>query len=390
MKLKSLGNRIFVVMSPASVLLSPSLRLPRRGVKRRNSGSHPITIGSCTFRSLMGLLVFSFFLSSHLEAQTDTLNVDNINKEIKTINTPAPNDSWSSRPPGYNYSNLTPGQKKKRQWLIGGINVAGYGGSFYFLNKAWYKDYPKTSFHTFNDSREWLQVDKMGHSWTAYNTSRGSAAMWRWAGVSQKKAAWIGGLSGAAYLTVIELLDGRSSKWGWSWSDIAANYTGSALFVGQELAWQEQRIQFKFSFHKKKYGDPQLEQRADDLFGMSLPERMLKDYNAQTYWLSVNLKSFFKQSKLPPWLNIAVGYGADGMYGGFENKWLDQLGNEMNRTDIPRKRQFYVAPDIDFTKIKTSSKLLRTCFAVLNCLKMPAPALMMDSKGKFKAYPFYF
>lgn len=376
LKLKSLGNRIFVVMSPAKVLLSPSL------------ASH-----SCTFRSLMGLLAISFFLSPHLEAQTEILIPDSTNKEIKTQTASIPNPkngSWSSRSSHYNYYNLTPGQKKKRQWLIGGINVMGYGGSLVILNRAWYKDYPKTSFHTFNDSREWLQADKAGHSWTAYNTSRGSAAMWRWAGVSQKKAAWIGGLSGAAYLTVIELLDGHSSKWGWSWSDIAANYTGTGLFIAQELAWQDQRIQFKLSFHKKKYGDAQLEQRADDLFGMSLPERMLKDYNAQTYWLSMNLKSFFKQSKLPPWLNIAVGYGADGMYGGFENKWSDQLGNEMNRTDIPRKRQFYLAPDIDFTKIKTNSKLLRTSFAVLNCLKFPSPALLVDSKGKLKAYPFYF
>ncbi len=279
---------------------------------------------------------------------------------------------------------------KRRQLLIAGINVAGYGGSFYFLNKAWYKDYPKTSFHTFNDSGEWLQVDKVGHGWTAYNTSRGSAAMWRWAGLSQKKAAWIGGLSGSTYLTVIELLDARSAKWGWSWADIAANYAGSSLFVAQELAWKEQRVQFKFSFHTKKYGEPQLEERADDLYGKSWYEKMLKDYNAQTYWFSVNVHSFFPKSKFPSWLNIAVGYGADGMFGGFENKWEDASGNEISRHDIPRKRQFYLSPDIDFTKIKTNSKWLRTTFSFLNCFKIPAPTLMLDNRGKWKAYAFYF
>lgn len=278
----------------------------------------------------------------------------------------------------------------KRQWLVGGINVVGYGSSLVILNNTWYKNYPHTSFHTFNDSREWLQVDKIGHAWTAYNTGKISAAMWRWAGVPPKKAAWIGGLSGTAYLTVIEFLDAHSSKWGWSWADMGANLFGSGLFISQELGWGEQRIQYKFSFHRNNYGDPMLEQRADQLFGKSWYERMLKDYNAQSYWLSANIRSFFPKSNWPAWLNIAVGYGADGMFGGFENKWMDNLGNDVVRTDIPRKRQFYFAPDIDLTKIKTHSKFLRTSLAFLNSFKFPTPALMIDSKGKFKAYAFYF
>ena len=117
---------------------------------------------------------------------------------------------------------------------------------------------------------------------------------------------------------------------------------------------------------------------------------MLKDYNAQTYWLSANIKSFFPNSKWPSWLNIAVGYGADGMFGGFENKWTDESGNEVTRYDIPRVRQFYLAPDVDFTKIKTRSKFLRTTFELLNSFKFPAPTIMIDSKGKFKAYAIYF
>jgi hypothetical protein len=285
---------------------------------------------------------------------------------------------------------ITPEQKKKRQWLIAGINVAGYGGSLIAFNSAWYKDYPRRSFHSFDDSREWLQMDKSGHAWAAYNAARGSAAMWRWAGVSQKKSTWIGGLSSVGYLTVIEFLDAQSVKWGWSWADMGANVFGSGLFIAQELGWKEQRVQFKFSFHTNNYSDPQLDSRADELFGKPWYERMLKDYNAQTYWLSGNLRSFFPSSKLPSWLNIAIGYGADGMYGGFENKWIDQLGNEVVRYDIPRKRQFYLSPDIDLTKIKTKSKFLRTALAALNSFKFPAPALMLDSKGKLRAYAIYF
>ena len=258
------------------------------------------------------------------------------------------------------------------------------------LQRAWYEDDVKAPFHTFDDSNEWLQVDKIGHAWTAYTTGRISTRLWQWAGVPHKTAVWIGGLSGFVYLTGIEFLDAYSDKWGWSWGDIVANITGSGLFMSQELLWKEQRIQFKFSFHINTYSDPMLDERADSLFGTSFYERMLKDYNAQTYWLSTNIKSFFPKSNWPAWLNIAVGYGADGMFGGFENKWTDESGNEVSRYDIPRVRQFYLAPDIDFTKIKTKSKFLRTTFELLNSFKFPAPTLMIDSKGKFKAYAIYF
>ncbi|HET9826563.1 MAG TPA: DUF2279 domain-containing protein [Chitinophagaceae bacterium] len=280
---------------------------------------------------------------------------------------------------------------KSRVWVVTGMNVVGAAGSLLILSNTWYKNYAHTSFHTFNDDEEWLQVDKVGHGWTAYNIGRITSGMWQWAGLQPKKAAVIGGLSGTLYLTVIEFMDGHSAKWGWSWGDMAANIFGSGIFISQELLWKEQRIQYKFSFHHKDYGEPMLTERADNLFGQSWAERMLKDYNAQTYWLSANVRSFFRRSALPPWLNISFGYGADGMFGGFQNKWIDiDSGTEIDRTDIPRVRQFYLAPDVDFTKIKTNKKWLRTVFFCLNAFKCPAPALMIDSKGKAKVYPLYF
>lgn len=287
-------------------------------------------------------------------------------------------------------SDSTSSGKKGRIAWVAAANAGFYAGSLIALNAAWYKDYPRTSFHTFNDSREWLQVDKTGHAWTAYTTGKYLTEMWEWAGLPRKKAVWVGGLSGAAYLTVIEFLDGHSAEWGWSWSDMGANVFGSGLFMGQELLWNEQRIQFKFSFHHKTYSDPVLDTRVASLFGKPWYERMLKDYNAQTYWFSANLHSFFKNSDLPAWLNVAVGYGADGMFGGFENSWKDKNGNVIDRHDIARNRQFYLAPDIDFTKIRTNSKFLRTTFSLLNAFKCPAPALMVNSKGKIKAYALYF
>jgi uncharacterized protein YfiM (DUF2279 family) len=279
---------------------------------------------------------------------------------------------------------------QKRTLAMAGLHVGLYTGTLLLLNEAWYKDYPRSKFHTFNDWDEWLQVDKVGHTWSAYQLSRASYAGWRWTGMPEKKAVWLGGISGFGFQTVVEILDGFSEEWGWSWGDFGANLLGSSLFVGQHLAWEEERISFKFSFHKMTYDDPQLNERSDELYGSSLPERMLKDYNGQTYWLSANLKSFFKQSKLPPWLNVAVGYGATGMFGGTNNIWTDpETGAIVDRTDIQRRRQWYLAPDIDFTRIKTNSKWMRSLFYCLNAIKLPAPTLMF-SNGKMTVHGFYF
>jgi Predicted periplasmic lipoprotein (DUF2279) len=382
-----------IFMFPATLLLSSSVATLRSGFcslfsnsvavyQERSEESH-----FSGFRTKLSILLVFHFTCLFSFGQADSTNTSdtsaNKTREIHTIGSEVKKLKDAEQ-------FLYPDQKRKRQWLIAGVNVAGYGGSLIILNNAWYKGYARTSFHTFNDSKEWLQMDKVGHAWGAYNAGKTSAAMWKWAGLPSKKAALIGALSSTAYLTGIEFMDAYSAKWGWSWSDIAANFTGAGLFVGQEILWNEQRIQFKFSFHTKNYSDPLLETRADNLFGEVWYERMLKDYNAQTYWFSANLKSFFPKSKLPAWLNVSIGYGADGMYGGFENKWLDNMGNEITRTDIPRKRQFYLAPDIDFTKIKTNKRWLKTVFTFLNAFKCPAPALMIDSKGKFKAYVLYF
>jgi len=277
----------------------------------------------------------------------------------------------------------TPNKKRIKLLIIG--NAAAYTGSMTALYQIWYKDYPQTHFHFFNDNHEWQQVDKVGHAYSAYVASRASMEMWRWAGANRNHRIWIGGMSGAFYQTVIETLDGFSAEWGWSWGDFAANMFGSGMLVSQELLWDEQRISFKFSTTKRKYPSGELGARANELYGKSFGERMFKDYNAQTLWFSANLKSFFKKSNLPAWLNIAVGYGADGMYGGDDNIWSDKLGNIHDRSDIKRYRQFYLSPDIDLTRIKTKSKPLRVALFVLNCFKIPAPALEL-SQGKLKGH----
>jgi hypothetical protein len=62
----------------------------------------------------------------------------------------------------------------------------------------------------------------------------------------------------------------------------------------------------------------------------------------------------------------------DGLTGANENV------NEYNGKPIPpfeRIRQFYIAPDIDLTRIKTKSKFLQSIFGAFGFIKFPAPAI---------------
>ncbi len=277
---------------------------------------------------------------------------------------------------------LTRRQINRRVKLVAAANVLSYGGGMVALYHAWYKDYPQSKFHVFNDIKEWQQMDKIGHVFSAYAESKASMEFWRWSGIDRKKRIWIGGMSGAIYQTSIEILDGFSAEWGWSWGDFGANILGSGMLVAQELAWDRQKIQMKWSFHRKKYSDASLNNRSDALFGKSNPERFLKDYNGQTYWLSGTLRDFFPKSKLPAWLQVSVGTGAEGMFGGFENLGKDENGNIIfDRRDIKRYRQWYLAPDIDLTKIKTNKKGIKLALQVLNIFKFPTPSVEL-SRGK--------
>ena len=254
------------------------------------------------------------------------------------------------------------------------------GGTLLVLSEAWYKDYEKSGFHLYNDNIEWLQMDKVGHVFSGYQLSRASSELLQWSGVSKKQSVLYGSASGFAFLTAVEVFDGFSSEWGFSYGDMIANFSGSVLYAGQELLWDEQRILLKFSFRTTSYAS-----RRPNVLGSNLPEQILKDYNGQTYWLSANVHLFFKDSKIPKWLNVALGYGAEGMITG-----QDDLVNMIFLPEQERYRQFYLSFDVDLTKIETNSHFLKTLFSVVNTIKIPAPTMEFTSKGKSKFHTFYF
>ena len=281
-------------------------------------------------------------------------------------------------------SNDSTSAVKRNVGIVMGTEAALYAGSMSGLYFLWYAGYDQSSFHFYNDNAEWLQMDKAGHATSAYHVGLIGYEALRLAGLDEKKSLLYGAPLGFVFLSTVEIFDGLSAGWGFSWGDMAANAIGTGLFMGQQALWHEQRISMKYSYH-----NTQFPQYRPDLLGSNLPEKMLKDYNGQTIWLSFNLKSLFmnKESNFPSWINIALGYSAEGMTGGFYNV------EQYNGQSIPyytRTRQFVLSPDIDLTRIPTDNKFLKTTLKVLSFIKIPMPALMLDSQGNFSAYWLYF
>ncbi len=296
---------------------------------------------------------------------------------------------------------------KARFWGVNSTLAVGYTGVVVGLNRAWYANYERGRFHNFNDMGEWQDMDKMGHFFTAYFEAKLGSKIFRWTGVDERKSAYAGVALATVFQSTIEVLDGFSEKWGFSWGDIAFNTAGAGLFLGQELAWKEQRIQLKISTFRGKldntpiesYNMPgvysSLEERSLDLYGSWFGELFLKDYNAMTIWASANISSFIKKedSRFPKWLNIAVGYGAENMYAGFDYQWTDEETGASYRLDPevhPRYRQFFLSFDVDLTRIPVKNRFLKTLFSILNIIKIPAPALEVNTLGKVKLRPIYF
>ena len=252
-----------------------------------------------------------------------------------------------------------------------GVEAGIYAGSIYSLNQLWYKDFSRSSFHWHNDNSNWLQMDKLGHSFSSYQIGLLSMDIFRSYGISEKKSIWYGGTYGTVFLTTIEILDGFSKEWGASWGDLLANTFGTSLLVFQEIIWKEQRLQLKYSFLKSNYSD-----KNPELLGSSLSQQLIKDYNGQTIWLSANINSFIKESKLPYWLNVAFGYGVDGMI--------------YSNSNINEKRQFYISLDVDLRRVDTGNKFLNKTLKFLSFIKIPSPTILIDDFIKFKFSPFYY
>jgi uncharacterized protein YfiM (DUF2279 family) len=264
-----------------------------------------------------------------------------------------------------------------RKKIAYSTTLATAGVSYTLLNELWYKNYPRATLHSFNDNKEWLQVDKVGHAFTSYTLSRFLTDYYSWS-LQSGRDIWRGAATSMLYMTSIEILDGRSAQWGFSWGDMIANTSGVLLHTTQNIFWKEQRIVLKFSYTPSTFADVN-----EEVLGRNFQQRILKDYNAQTYWASINVSRFLATgATFPRWLNIAIGYGGTKMTSA--NFTVDAVNN------FQREREFYFSFDADLERVRWKKKWMQRTAKVLSFIKIPGPTFEIRDNGKMKFHGLFF
>jgi hypothetical protein len=281
------------------------------------------------------------------------------------------------------FENDTTFNAKRTAWTSGSI-ATGWIVSTVALKSVWYEESWTNDFHFFDDSKQWLGMDKTGHIYTGSMLTKNISSVYRWSGVDRKKSLLIGSSLAFGYLAGVEILDGFSDKWGFSWSDIGANTLGVAWYTWQELLWEEQRLKLKFSAHLSPYA-----QYRPNVLGSTFSERMLKDYNGQTYWISISPAQFLKEStSFPKWLSFSFGYSVDEKLHGNLNTY-NLIDSQSGFVTFEAKSQYLFSLDIDFEQFNPKRKWIATLFKVINHVKVPFPAVIF-SGGKLEVSPLYF
>ena len=93
------------------------------------------------------------------------------------------------------------------------------------------------------------------------------------------------------------------------------------------------------------------------------------------------MKSHLQFSK---WLNVAVGFGADGMISTEAYKSCNLNQN------FSRSRQFYLSLDLDLHSIKTKKIWLNTLLQTVGFIKIPFPTFEYNTDKGFDFHPLMF
>ncbi len=244
--------------------------------------------------------------------------------------------------------------------------------SLFLLNRVWYAPFNNHSFHLFNDGSNWMQMDKAGHAFTAYELTLHTNRIHTWA--SGKKQNWVGSVYALGYLTTLELMDGFSEGWGFSIYDCLSNGLGTGFYLGQDWLWNEQRLLPKFSFSPSPYASLRPE-----VLGSSPIQQILKDYNGQTYWLSCPIGEFIPCPRKLDFLCVSLGYSCDAKLVGDVDTWQQYTA----------QRQYTFSLDIDLRKVARNKPKLNRVLSQFNCIKLPFPTVVF-SKERTAFHWIYF
>jgi len=237
-----------------------------------------------------------------------------------------------------------------RLYLLGGVSAAAFIYAYGIQNNMWWKG-EKSGFHT-NWNEDWnasLGADKIGHFYFGFTTATIYKHGFQWAGFSKSKSLIYSGLFTFTYQTFLEIRDGFSKDYGFSWGDFGANLLGSMYPVIQNNFPLLNNFNIKISY------------QASERFKNNSNRYILDDYESTYHWLSIDFNNLLPSSAakyFPDFLNLTIGHSVNG---------LNNSGN--------RNHEFYIGLDWDIEALPGSSPVLLFLKELINLYHLPAPTI---------------
>ncbi len=234
--------------------------------------------------------------------------------------------------------------------MISGLTAGAIVYGHAVQSHLWWKG-EKSKFH-FEWDYDWkyaLGADKFGHFFFPYLTANTYSQLLRWSGFNKKRSLLYAGIFALAYQTYVEIKDGYSKEWGFSWGDYSANVLGAAYPLLQNNFQLLKNFNFKISFYPSqrfKHGSNKV---------------IFDDYESTYNWLSVNVYSLLPsraKKYYPKFINIALGHSVKG---------LNNLDNAYH--------EFYIALDWNLENLPGNGWLLKLLKRNFNYYHFPSPAI---------------
>lgn len=248
-----------------------------------------------------------------------------------------------------------------RRTGVGAAFVGGNGILYSYFKRAWWSGEKADHFFFHADWDEnFRDQDKFGHSLGGYHLARFGAAFLRSACMSKPHAVMWSAAYAALFQLQIEIWDGLYEKYGFSYADLLANTTGTALAVLHETHPATRAIRPTIS-----YWPSAAMRNADNIPGELRPSL---DYSGQTYWLSADVNALLPQNAKQYWpsfLRVSAGHSI--------TDWIDpQTG-----ANIRAQRKLLLTIDFDAEKLPGDNRIWKTFKRQLGYIHLPSPALQL-------------
>jgi len=234
--------------------------------------------------------------------------------------------------------------------VLSGLSAGTFTYAYGIQNNMWWKG-EKSRFHT-NWAQDWnasLGADKIGHFYFGYSVATIYKHGLGWSGFSQENSVLYSGLLAFSYQTFLEIRDGYSKDYGFSWGDFGANLFGSMYPYLQNKYPILEHFKIKVSY------DP------SNRFTNNSHEYILDDYESTYHWLSIDIEKFLPSSVakvLPDIVNFSIGHSVKGL-----------------STQGKRNHEVFVGLDWDIEAIPWDSPILSFLKETLNLYHLPAPTI---------------